>query len=105
MAVREGVQRAGSTLLEPVMKVDIVVPDNYAGDVIGDVASRRGKIDGMEPHSQGMQAIMTHIPLAEMFGYATGLRSSTQGRGTFNMEFDHYEEVSTEIAKQILGAD
>ena len=105
MAVREGVQRAGSTLLEPVMKVDIVVPDNYAGDVIGDVASRRGKIDGMEPHSQGMQAILTHIPLAEMFGYATGLRSSTQGRGTFNMEFDHYEEVSAEVAKRILGAD
>lgn len=105
MAVREGVQRAGSTLLEPVMKVDIVVPDSYAGDVIGDVASRRGKIDGMEPHSQGMQSIATHIPLAEMFGYATGLRSSTQGRGTFNMEFDHYEEVSAEIAKRIVGAE
>ena len=105
MAVREGVQRAGSTLLEPMMKVDIVVPDSYAGDVIGDVASRRGKIDGMEPHSQGMQAIVAHIPLAEMFGYATGLRSSTQGRGTFNMEFDHYEEVSPEIAKRILGTN
>ena len=103
MALREGVQRASPKLMEPVMKVEIVVPDNYAGDVIGDASSRRGKIEGMEIHSTGMQAIHTSIPLAEMFGYATSLRSSTQGRGTFSMEFDHYEEVNAEVAKRILG--
>ncbi len=103
MALREGVQRAGPRMMEPVMKVEIVVPDNYAGDVIGDASARRGKIEGMEIHSVGMQAIHTFIPLAEMFGYATSLRSSTQGRGTFSMEFDHYEEVSPEVAKRLLG--
>ena len=103
MALREGVQRASPKLMEPMMKVEIVVPDAYAGDVIGDASARRGKIDGMEIHSQGMQAIHCFIPLAEMFGYATTLRSSTQGRGTFSMEFDHYEEVSPEVAKRILG--
>jgi elongation factor G len=103
MAVREGVQRAGSMLLEPIMKVEIVAPDNYAGDVIGDVAARRGRIEGMEPHSTGLQAIHAYIPLAEMFGYATGLRSSTQGRGTFSMEFDHYEEMSPEQARKVSG--
>ena len=103
MALREGVQRASPKLMEPVMKVEIVVPDNYAGDVIGDASSRRGKIEGMEIHSTGMQAVHTSIPLAEMFGYATSLRSSTQGRGTFSMEFDHYEEVNAEVAKRILG--
>ncbi len=103
MALREGVQRANPKLMEPVMKVEIVVPDNFAGDVIGDASARRGKIEGMEIHSAGMQAIHTFIPLAEMFGYATSLRSSTQGRGTFSMEFDHYEEVNAEVAKRILG--
>jgi elongation factor G len=103
MALREGVQRANPKLMEPVMKVEIVVPDTYAGDVIGDASSRRGKIEGMEIHSTGMQAVHTSIPLAEMFGYATSLRSSTQGRGTFSMEFDHYEEVNAEVAKRILG--
>ena len=103
MALREGVQRAGPILLEPMMKVEIVVPDNYAGDVIGDASSRRGRIEGMEPHSQGLQAIHASIPLAEMFGYATTLRSNTQGRGTFSMEFDHYEPVSPEVAKRVRG--
>ena len=103
MALREGVQRAGPVLLEPMMKVEIVVPDNFAGDVIGDASSRRGRIEGMEPHSQGLQAIHASIPLAEMFGYATTLRSNTQGRGTFSMEFDHYEPVSPEVAKRVRG--
>ncbi|MFZ2488320.1 MAG: elongation factor G [Anaerolineae bacterium] len=103
MALREGVQRAGPIMLEPMMKVEVVVPDNYAGDVIGDVSSRRGRIEGMEPHSQGLQAIHASIPLAEMFGYATSLRSTTQGRGTFSMEFHHYEPVSPEVAKRIRG--
>jgi len=103
MALREGVQRAGPVILEPMMKVEIVVPDNFAGDVIGDASSRRGRIEGMEPHSQGLQAIHASIPLAEMFGYATTLRSNTQGRGTFSMEFDHYEPVSPEVAKRVRG--
>ncbi len=103
LALREGVQQAGPILMEPVMKVEVVVPDNFAGDVIGDINARRGKIEGMEIHSPGMQAILAYIPLAEMFGYATTLRSSTQGRGTFSMEFDHYEPVSAEVAQRILG--
>ncbi|MEI2688491.1 MAG: elongation factor G [Anaerolineae bacterium] len=103
MALREGVQRAGPILLEPMMKVEVVAPDNYAGDVIGDASSRRGRIEGMAPHSQGLQTIFASIPLAEMFGYATTLRSKTQGRGTFSMEFDHYEPVSPEVAKRVRG--
>ncbi len=103
MALREGVQRGGPMLMEPVMKVEVVVPDAYAGDVIGDINARRGRIEGMEIHSPGMQAVDAIIPLAEMFGYATALRSSTQGRGTFSMEFDHYEPVSAEVAQRILG--
>jgi elongation factor G len=103
MALREGVQRAGPILLEPMMKVEVVAPDNYAGDVIGDASSRRGRIEGMAPHSQGLQTIYASIPLAEMFGYATTLRSKTQGRGTFSMEFDHYEPVSPEVAKRVRG--
>jgi elongation factor G len=103
MALREGVQRAAPILLEPMMKVEIVVPDNFAGDVIGDASARRGRIEGMEPHSQGLQGIQASIPLAEMFGYATTLRSNTQGRGTFSMEFNHYEPVSAEVAKRVRG--
>ncbi len=86
-----------------MMKVEIVVPDNFAGDVIGDASARRGRIEGMEPHSQGLQGVHASIPLAEMFGYATTLRSNTQGRGTFSMEFDHYEPVSPEVAKRVRG--
>jgi elongation factor G len=103
MALREGVQRAGAVILEPMMRVEIVAPDNFAGDVIGDASARRGRIEGMEPHSQGLQAIHASIPLAEMFGYATALRSSTQGRGTFSMEFNHYEPVSPEVARRVRG--
>jgi elongation factor G len=103
MALREGVQRGGPLLMEPVMKVEVVVPDAYAGDVIGDINARRGRIEGMEIHSPGMQAIDAIIPLAEMFGYATALRSGTQGRGTFSMEFDHYEPVGAEVAQRIMG--
>ena len=103
IALREGVQRAAPVILEPMMKVEIVVPDNFAGDVIGDASARRGRIEGMEPHSQGLQSIQASIPLAEMFGYATTLRSNTQGRGTFSMEFDHYEPVSPEVAKRVRG--
>ena len=103
MALREGVQKGGPVLLEPVMKLEVVVPESNTGDVIGDVVSRRGQIEGMEMHSVGMQAVKGMVPMAEMFGYATTLRSFTQGRGTFTMEFCCYEPVPADRARTILG--
>jgi elongation factor G len=103
MALREGTEKAAPVLLEPVMHVEVVAPETATGDVIGDLVARRGQISGLEMHSVGMQAVKGIIPLAEMFGYATSLRSGTQGRGTFTMEFDHYEVVPDERARQILG--
>lgn len=101
MAFKEGMQKGNPVLLEPYMKVEIVVPEEYMGDVMGDINSRRGRIEGMEPRS-GAQVIRGFVPLAEMFGYATDLRSKTQGRGTYTMQFDHYEPVPNNIAKKIL---
>jgi elongation factor G len=103
MAFREGMAKASPVLLEPVMRLEVVGPEAATGDVIGDLVARRGQIGGMEVHSAGMQAIRALVPLAEMFGYATHLRSATQGRGTFTMEFDHYDVVSQERARRILG--
>ncbi|MCX6031629.1 MAG: elongation factor G [Chloroflexi bacterium] len=103
MALREGVQKGAPVLLEPLMRIEIVVPENATGDVIGDLMARRGQISGLELHSVGMQAIKGTVPLAEMFGYATSLRSATQGRGTSTMEFDHYDVVPEDRAKTILG--
>jgi elongation factor G len=103
MALREAAQKAAPVLLEPVMKLEVVVPEGNTGDVIGDLVSRRGQILGMEMHSLGLQAIHGTVPMAEMFGYATVLRSTTQGRGTFTMEFDHYDPVPVEKMRQILG--
>ena len=103
MAFKEGCKQAKSALLEPVMKVDITVPEEYMGDVIGDINARRGKMEGMEAKS-GMQIIHGFIPLSEMFGYATDLRSKTQGRGTYSMEPSHYEEVPKSILDQIVTA-
>jgi len=103
MALREGVQKAGPVLLEPLMRVEVVVPEQSTGDVIGDLVARRGQISGLEMHSVGLQSVKGSVPMAEMFGYATNLRSATQGRGTFTMEFDHYDIVPTERARQILG--
>ena len=102
MALKEATQKAGPVLLEPVMKVEVVVPEEFTGDVVGNLASRRGDIQGMEPRGIGVQAIRALVPLAEMFGYATDLRSMTQGRGTFTMEFDHYDQVAETLAQQIL---
>lgn len=93
--------KAGAILLEPVMKVEVVVNDEYMGDVIGDMNSRRGRIETMEPRN-GMQIIHTMVPLSEMFGYATDLRSRTQGRGTYSMHFSHYDEVPQNIATGII---
>jgi len=103
MAFREAAKKARPVLLEPVMKVEVVVPEQYMGEVIGDISSRRGRIEGMEPLGNGLQSIKAYVPLAEMFGYATTLRSITQGRGTFTMEFDHYEQVSEDLEKKIVG--
>jgi len=102
MAFKEGVQRGSPVLLEPIMKVEVVVPDDYLGDVIGQVNSRRGSIQGMEVRPGNAQALRAMVPLGEMFGYATELRSATQGRGVFSMEFDHYAPVSQAAAQEIL---
>ncbi len=102
IALREAVRRGGPVLLEPVMRVDVVVPEQYTGDVIGDLSARRGEIQGLEPRGPGMQLIHALVPLAEMFGYATRLRSATQGRGTFTMEFDHYERVDAALMERIM---
>ena len=103
MAFKEGCKQAKSVLLEPIMKVEITVPEEYMGDVIGDVNSRRGKLEGMEARN-GMQIIRAFIPLAEMFGYATDLRSKTQGRGTYAMEPSHYEEVPKSVFEKIVAS-
>lgn len=102
MALKEGVQKGHPILLEPIMSVEVVTPEEYTGDVIGNLSSRRGMIDGMEMRAEGLQAIKARVPLAEMFGYATRLRSMTQGRGTFTMEFEHYAPVSEGIAQEVL---
>ena len=103
MAFKEGCKKAKSVILEPIMKVEITVPEEYMGDVIGDVNSRRGKMEGMEARN-GMQIIRAFIPLSEMFGYATDLRSKTQGRGTYAMEPSHYEEVPKSILENIVAS-
>ena len=102
MAFKNAMQKADPVLLEPMMKVEVVVPEEYMGDVIGDINSRRGRIEGMEAQS-GAQVIRSFVPLSQMFGYATILRSRTQGRGVYSMEFDHYEEVPKSIQEKVLG--
>ena len=103
MAFKEGCKQAKSVILEPIMKVEITVPEEYMGDVIGDVNSRRGRMEGMDGND-GMQEIHAFIPLSEMFGYATDLRSKTQGRGTYSMEPSHYEEVPKSVLEQIVAS-
>jgi len=102
MAFKEALRKADSALLEPMMKIEVVVPDEYMGDVMGDISARRGRVTGMDAHA-GMHSIDGVVPLSEMFGYATDLRSKTQGRGTYTMQFAHYEEVPHSIAEKILG--
>ena len=102
MAFKEGVHRGSPVLLEPIMKVEVVVPDDYLGDVIGQINSRRGSIQGMDVRPGNAQAVRSMVPLGEMFGYATELRSATQGRGVFSMEFDHYAPVSQTVAQEIM---
>ena len=102
MALKDALERAGSVLLEPVMKVEVLMPEEYMGDVIGNLNARRGKIEGTEMRGN-IQVIDTMCPLSEMFGYATDLRSRTQGRGTFTMQFDHYDQVPDYVAKKVTG--
>ena len=102
MAFKEGVQKGGPVLLEPMMKVEVVVPEDYLGDIIGQVNSRRGNVLGMEMRPGNAQAVRAMVPLAEMFGYATELRSATQGRGVFSMEFDHYQPVAESVMQEML---
>jgi elongation factor G len=101
MAFKEGMQRGGPVLQEPIMKVEVIVPEEFMGDVLGDLSARRANIEGMEPR-QNSQVIRAMVPLAEMFGYATDLRSATQGRGVFTMEFDHYQQLPQHLADEAL---
>jgi len=103
MAFKEAMKRAKPKLLEPMMAVEVVTPDDYLGDVMGNLNSRRGRVESLEP-SGNAQSIKAMVPLAEMFGYATDLRSMSQGRATFTMQFDHYEEVPQSIAAELVDA-
>jgi elongation factor G len=102
MGVKDGLRRGNPVLLEPVMKVEVVMPEEFLGEIMGDLNSRRGQILGMEGRAT-MQAVRAHVPLASMFGYATDIRSMTQGRATYTMEFDHYQEVPASIAEEIVS--
>ena len=101
MAFKEAMKKADPVLMEPIMQVDVMVPEEYMGDVIGGLNARRGQIQGMEPRG-GVQAISAAVPLSEMFGYATALRSSTQGRGQYTMQPSHYTEVPKSIQEKIM---
>jgi len=103
LALKEGMQKAGPVLLEPIMKVEVVVPEEFLGDIIGQLTSRRGLVQGMEVRAGNAQAVRSMVPLAEMFGYATDLRSATQGRGVFSREFDHYAQVAENVARAIVN--
>ncbi len=105
MAFRDGVKRGKPVLLEPIMKVEVTVPEEYLGDVMAQLSSRRGEIQGMEQRAGNSRAVRAMVPLAEMFGYATQLRSITQGRGAFTMEFDHYAQVPDSVAKAIIAGE
>ena len=102
MAVKEAAKRARPVLLEPVMHVEVVTPEEYMGDVIGDLSSRRGRIEGMDQRGTS-QVIQSQVPLSEMFGYVGDLRSRTQGRASYSMQFDSYAEVPSNVAKEIIA--
>ncbi len=105
LAFKEGALKAGPILQEPIMRVEVLVPEDYLGEIIGQINARRGEIQGMEIRPGNAQAVKSMVPLAEMFGYATDLRSATQGRGVFSMEFDHYARVSESVARSIVGGN
>ena len=103
MAFKEGFMKGAPVLQEPIMKVEVVAPDEFLGDIMGQISARRGEIQGMEMRPGNAQAVRAMVPLAEMFGYATDLRSGTQGRGVFTMEFDHYARVAENVARAIIS--
>lgn len=102
MAFQEGAKKANPVLLEPIMKVEVTAPEKFLGDIIGDINSRRGRIERMFDR-YNLRVVDAFVPLAEMFGYVTNLRSITEGRGTYNMEFHHYQEVPALVAESIIG--
>jgi elongation factor G len=101
MGFKECMKRADPVLMEPVMEVEVVSPEDYVGDVIGDLSSRRGRIEGMEMRANA-RIIRATVPLADMFGYATDLRSKTSGRAAYSMQFSHYDEVPKDVAEKVL---
>jgi elongation factor G len=102
IAFREAARKAGAVLLEPVMRLEVVVPEQYMGEIITDLSSRRGRVRSMEAHG-GTQIVNARVPLAEMFGYATDLRSRTQGRATFSMHFERYEQVPQQVSEEVVA--
>ena len=103
LGFKKGVQDCRPTLLEPIMNMQIVVPEEYMGDIIGDMNSRRGRVLGMDPSTSGKQVIKSQVPMSEVLNYAPALRSLTADRGDFSMEFSHYEEVPGQISEKIIS--
>ncbi len=101
MALKDGVRRGNPQILEPIFKIEVTVPEDYMGSIIGDITSRRGRIEGMEALGNA-QVVRGYVPLANMFGYATDLRSQTQGRGNYSMEFHHYEALPRMVQEEII---
>ena len=101
MGFKEAMRKASPILMEPIMSVEVVTPEDYVGDVIGDLSSRRGRIEGMDTRANA-RIIKSHVPLASMFGYATDLRSKTSGRANYTMQFDHYEPTPADVAEKVL---
>ena len=101
MAIQDACKKASPKLMEPIMEVEVVTPDEYLGDVMGDISSRRGKIDGMSQRNEA-QVIKANVPLSNMFGYVTDLRSITQGRAVFHMQFSHYSQVPSSVETEIM---
>jgi len=102
MALQDGARKAGISLLEPIFQVEVVVPEEYTGDVIGDLQRRRGQVNEIA-ETGGLRAVRGHVPLSEMFGYTTDLRSNTQGRGSYSMEFYRYEQVPAHVQERLVG--
>ena len=103
LAFKAGLAKANPIILEPIVKAEVLIPDDYMGDIIGDLNRRRGRIMGMEPRGGGLQAVIAEVPQAEMFKYAIDLRSMTQGRGSFGMEFVRYEEMPPNMAEKVIA--
>ena len=102
MAFQEAAKKAKPVILEPIMKIQVIVPDNFMGEVTGNVSSKRGSIDSIDDRPGQLKVVNARVPLSELFGYATDLRTMSQGRGSFTMEFDHYEPAPNNVAQQII---